>query len=81
MAIYRKKPSLVEAYRLSPDNLVEVFKWVRGREPLAPVTRVLVHIDEEDSAIAVVGDWIVKEANGSFNVYTDEAFRLMHEVG
>lgn len=27
-----------------------------------------------------VGDWIVKEANGAFNVYTDEAFRLMHEV-
>jgi len=27
------------------------------------------------------GDWIVKEANGTFNVYTDEAFRLMHKVG
>lgn len=26
------------------------------------------------------GDWLVKEANGAFNVYTDEAFRLMHEV-
>jgi len=29
---------------------------------------------------AYEGYWIVKEANGAFNVYTDEEFRLMHEV-
>jgi hypothetical protein len=78
MPIYRKKPSLVEARQVTPDNFEHLAGWVghAARRSWACFPAFMWVADTQ----AYAGDWIVKEANGAFNVYTDEAFRLMHEV-
>lgn len=79
MPIYRKKPQLVEAHQVTVGNLESVEAWSEGsiRGKCLPRLEREIKIGEQR---AEIGDWIVKEANGTFNVYTDEAFRLMHEV-
>jgi len=76
MPIYRKKPALIEARQVTADNFEYLAKWVGPSASYADEERYLWVADTQ----AFAGDWIVKEANGTFNVYTDEAFRLMHEV-
>lgn len=76
MPIYRKRPSLVEARQVTAHNLEYLAAWVGKAGDHEKGASYFWVADTQ----ACVGDWIVKEANGAFNVYTDEAFRLMHEV-
>jgi len=83
MPIYRKKPSLVEARQVTVGNLESVEAWCGGsmRGILLPRSQRIIEVNNQGiEQRAEVGDWVVKEANGTLNVYTDEAFRLMHEV-
>lgn len=79
MPIYRKKPSLVEARQVVEGNLESVGAWCDGAilGLLLPRSQRVIEIGDQEAG---TGDWIVKEANGAFSVYTDEAFRLLHEV-
>lgn len=80
MPIYRKKPALIEARQVTAGNLESIAAWSNGsiKGTALPRAERTVEVVEQR---AEPGDWIVKEANGTFNVYTDEEFRLMHEVG
>jgi len=83
MSIYRKKPSLVEARQVTGGNLESVEAWCDGsiHGLLLPRSQRIIEVNNYGiEQRAEIGDWIVKEANGAFNVYTDEEFRLMHEV-
>lgn len=80
MPTYRKKPHLVEARQVTLGNLESIEAWCNGvikGTSLPRSERVIEVLGKR----AEIGDWVVKEANGVPNVYTDEAFRLMHEVG
>lgn len=82
MPVYRKKAYQVEARQVTVGNLESIEAWSNGAIKGTKLPRDQRIIEIQNAGIeqrAEVGDWIVKEANGVFNVYTDEAFNLLHE--
>ena len=74
-ARYRTRPVEIEAIRfLGPDNCEEVFAFLGLDHPDNDVAHDLLENIGEMGHDAEVGDWIIRDTDGSFDVYTDEEF-------
>lgn len=71
---YRRRPLVVTAMNLTEDNIRKVAKWC-GAEPHP---RYISINTDEGSTIALVGDWVVKEA-GSYIRVSNDMFSAMYE--
>lgn len=81
---YQRKPFVVDAVRVTRDNLEEVAKWcngelkaVDGQEPYVYV-RVAMPISER-SKQAFVGDWVVYMSATGFKVFRHKSFKKNFE--
>lgn len=66
-----------EAIQLTHENMAEVMKWCNGTHYTTPPMRAVTGISFFSLGylrIAIFGNWIVKEGDKEFNIYTDDAF-------
>lgn len=87
MATFRPRSALVEARRLTNSNYSELMKWINGGDTLDN-GRTAYHASGEinitirtgdGEARADVGDWIVMDGKGKFNVFNHSLFRSLYE--
>lgn len=87
MALYRKKPVVVEARQLTKKNYTEVLDWVNGGPTLA-IDRIAFHGSGEINVTirtlegvmrANVGDWVIKGVNGEFYPCKPDIFEKTYE--
>lgn len=75
---FRKKPVVVEAIRLSRENVGEVLAFCKGMVKPLPMTGVVVET-LEGNMLAGVGDWIIKGVKGEFYPCKDDIFEATYE--
>lgn len=88
---YRKRPVVIEAVRLLPENYRAVADWADARitnsidsdaygEPIPERTRVALEIKTlEGRMIANLGDWVIRGVAGEFYPCKDEIFQASYE--
>jgi hypothetical protein len=81
MALYRKKPVVIEAQRLPLDttegtrSLAEIAKWCSGEiVPTGMIIRTL-----EGDMTADPGDWVIKGVKGEFYPCKPDIFAATYE--
>jgi hypothetical protein len=79
---YRKKPIVVEAKQLTPDNLEEIETWccspIKGTS--LPRERRVIDIQTREGEMrASIGDWIIKGINGEFYPCKPDIFEASYE--
>lgn len=81
--LYSRKPLVVEAIRVSADNLEAISAWCGGTvvrvENETKKDRTYISVDvinpvKKALTRAHVGDWVLK-SNKGFKIYTNNAFR------
>lgn len=79
---YRKKPVVIEAKRLTHQNVSEVQAWCQGqtwsRQPTRMVTGLQIHT-LEGTMCAEYGDWIIKGVKGEFYPCKPDIFEASYE--
>lgn len=82
MALYRKKPVVIEARLLTFDNQAEVKAWCGGvtwsRPPMRAVTGLSIRT-LEGVMDAAFGDYIIKGIKGEFYPCRSEIFEATYE--
>ena len=66
---YRKKPVVIEAIRLTPDNLERVEEWCGGsiKGTALPRSERCIDIQTlEGEMRAEIGDWVIQGVAGEF---------------
>jgi len=83
---YRKKPEEVEAMQYTGENYNDISEFL-GTPPAYPIMPlpeskpiVIRSPSQRVDAVAVVGDYIVKDADESFYVYTQSGFECTYEL-
>jgi hypothetical protein len=81
---YVRRPSYVDAVRVTSDTIAEIALWCSGTVKLADIIKpnrssnyILVDVPKatnQRQREAYVGDWVLKIGN-EFRVYADHAFR------
>jgi hypothetical protein len=78
MAKYRKKPVVIEAVRLTPDNVQEAVAFCGGKLKAHPLTGLLIET-LEGNMLASAGDWIIKGVKGEFYPCKPDIFEATYE--
>lgn len=79
---FRKKPVVIEADRLTPDNINELEVWCGGSikgTRLHILQRCIDVQTLEGEMRANMGDWIVKGVEGEFYPVKDSIFTSTYE--
>ena len=87
---FRKKPQIIEAVQWAGDNYDEIQKFSDGKiiyltfvQPRRSFIRVVkpLMLKESDGTIKEIyfGNWIIKESDGNFSVFS-ELFTDFYEV-
>lgn len=85
MPLFRKKPVVIEAHRLTCTNARDIAEWcggeafpdvVRARDPWVALIAVRT---PEGLAAAVSGDWIIKGERGEFYPCKPDIFDATYE--
>lgn len=66
-----------EAVQLTSENMAEVMKWCGGTYYSTPPMRAITGLSFFSLGYlrtVLFGEWIMKESNGEFSVYSDDAF-------
>lgn len=88
MSEYRKKPVVIEARQLSPDNHQELANWIAGsgyevrhasRPPMRAVTGLVIKTLEGDMT-ADYGDWIIRGVAGEFYPCKPDIFEVTYDA-
>ena len=83
MSHYRKKPVVIEAFRLTRSNLEELERWsggsIRGVQLPREEREIEIHTLEGDMR-ARVGDWIIKGVQGEFYPCKPDIFAATYEL-
>jgi thioesterase domain-containing protein len=87
MAKYRKKPVVIEARQLHPDNWAEIVMWCNeGLHPAHQATAwrgwdngITIRTLEGDH-FATYGDYIIKGVKGEFYPCKPDIFEMTYEV-
>lgn len=80
---FRKKPVIIEARRLSEENLKEIEKWCRGsiKSTLLPRSEQVIDIQTlEGEMRANIGDWIIQGIEGEFYPCKHTIFVATYEL-
>jgi hypothetical protein len=79
---FKKRPVVIEAVRLSEDNLEQVEKWCKGSIKGIKLPRYQQVIDIqtlEGEMRATIGDWIIRGIKGEFYPCKNEIFMDCYE--
>lgn len=75
--VYLRKPLVVEAVKVTKDNIYDVAKWcagdVRSSENAKVIEVNVLHPVNKEQMIANIGDWVLRSQHG-FKIYNDRAF-------
>jgi hypothetical protein len=78
---FRKKPVVIEAMQLTPENGAEVWEWSDSKPfygPRGEVTGLRIYTLEGDMK-ADFGDWIVRGVKGEFYPCKPDIFEVTYE--
>jgi hypothetical protein len=82
MALFRKKPVIIEARQLTYEALDEIKEWCGGHywsePPMRAVTGLTIHTLEGDHE-ARFGDWIIKGVKGEFYPCKPDIFAISYD--
>lgn len=79
---YRKKPVVIEAHQLTPDNIHWIELWCKGsiRGTRLPVEEQVVETHTlEGEMRAEMGDYVIKGIKGEFYPCKPDIFRECYE--
>lgn len=79
---FRKKPVVIEAQRVTVNNLDQIANWCRGsvKGTKLPLHERVVDIQTlEGEMRADVGDWIIKGVKGEFYPCKPDIFEMTYE--
>lgn len=81
MARYRKKPVVIEARQLAPENGPELWEWADSKPHYGADGKVdgLTIFTLEGRMKARFGDWIIKGVNGEFYPVRPYIFEATYE--
>jgi len=80
MALYRKKPVVIEAMQWDGLNAAELLKWVDGSY-LDGASGQFIKIPTLEGVMAAsVGDYVIRGVAGEFYPCKDEIFRATYEA-
>lgn len=82
MPQYRKKPVVIEAQRVTVNNLEQIATWCRGsvKGIALPLHDQVIDIQTlEGEMRADVGDWIIKGVKGEFYPCKPDIFELTYD--
>jgi hypothetical protein len=88
MEFYRKKPVVIEAYKFTIENYMEIEKWSNGKVYSSPVLEptesnlhgLYLQINTlEGTMTAIPGDWIIKGISGEFYPCKPDIFDATYE--
>lgn len=75
MPLYRKKPVVIEAFRLGHDPLPEACNQIQ----VHPEGHALIHT-LEGTMLANRGDWIIRGVSGEFYFCKPDIFEATYEL-
>lgn len=84
MGMYRKKPVVVEAFRLTEDNALELALWCGGRivQDWSTVSKRVAGVDIptlEGAMRGDLGDWLIRGVKGEFYPCKPDIFAATYE--
>lgn len=82
MARFRKKPVIVEARQLTPENITQLEEWCGGsiKGVRLPKDQRVIDIQTlEGEMRAEMGDWIIQGIKGEFYPCKPNIFELTYE--
>jgi hypothetical protein len=91
MAMFRKKPVVIEAWQFTPENCARPPSWVKGRWEKGRVENGIVTLSKdgedllfidtlEGTMSAHVGDWIIKGVKGELYPCKPDIFAATYEA-
>jgi len=75
---FRKKPVVIEAVQLTPENIDECIAFCGSCLKAHPLTGVVIET-LEGNMLASKGDWIIKGVNGEFYPCKPDIFEKTYE--
>ena len=81
MKMYRKKPVVIEAAQLTPQNIADIYNWMLQSDRIVSIrTDNTISIGTlEGEMIANQGDWIIKGVKGEFYPCKPDIFEMTYE--
>lgn len=77
----RKKPVVVEAHRLTKENVFDLSLWCHGRLYFYGLSEPQIAIAPlEGVMMARLGDWIIRGVNGEFYPCKPDVFEKTYEL-
>jgi hypothetical protein len=79
---FRKKPVVIEAYQLRPNNIETLEQWCGGsiKGTLLPVVHQCIDIQTlEGEMRAEMGDWIIRGIKGEHYPCKPDIFEMTYE--
>lgn len=92
MKKYRKKPVMIEADQLAPENAADIVAWINGRgtnlshdarlfgNAIGTEVRGICIPTEEGTMEANIGDWIIKGVEDEFYPCKPSIFEATYEA-
>ena len=79
MALYRKKPVIIEAVEWTGSNIDDIINWKSGRDMYMDINDNLIIITLEGSHKADIGDFIICGVKGELYPCKPDIFKLTYE--
>lgn len=79
MAQYRKKPVVIEAMQIKPDNVDELVEFCEGNLKSNPLVGVVIETLEGKMTVTI-GDYIIKGVKGEFYPCKPDIFEMTYEL-
>lgn len=79
MAQYRKRPVVIEAMKITPDNVDELVEFCEGNLKSNPLVGVVIETLEGKMTVTI-GDYIIKGVKGEFYPCKPDIFEMTYEL-
>ena len=79
MAQYRKKPVVIEAMKITPDNVDELVEFCEGNLKSHFLVGVVIETLEGKMTVTI-GDYIIKGVKGEFYPCKPDIFEMTYEL-
>jgi len=80
MKHYRKKPAVVPALQWDGNNTDDVLSFCHGMAHATPSKNRINLLDEGNVTIVSVGDYVVRETDGTIQRHSEKDFNLKFEL-
>ena len=79
MAQYRKRPVVIEAMKITPDNVDELVEFCEGNLKSNPLVGAVIETLEGKMTVTI-GDYIIKGVKGEFYPCKPDIFEMTYEL-